>query len=184
MALLNKKELNDIMSGIEFEFLYFLQSLHTPWLDLFMKTITSLGDHGFIWIVIGIGLLCIKKTRFIGLCILLSLAAGYVIGNIFLKNFIARDRPIWLDDSVLLLIQNPKDYSFPSGHTLASFEGAVSIWLYNRKWGTLALVLAALIAFSRMYLFVHFPTDILGGLILGTLIAFLVHWAVERRRTG
>ncbi|MFT4106560.1 MAG: phosphatase PAP2 family protein [Lacrimispora sp.] len=170
------------MPGIEFKFLYFLQSLHTPWLDAVMKTVTSLGDHGLIWIVIGIGLLCIKKTRVIGLCVLLSLAAGYVIGNIFLKNFIARDRPIWLDDSITLLIQNPEDYSFPSGHTLASFEGAVSIWFYNRKWGALALVLAALIAFSRMYLFVHFPTDILGGLVLGTVIAFLVHQAAESKR--
>ncbi len=113
MALLNKKELNGIMSGIEFEFLYFLQSLHTPWLDLFMKTVTSLGDHGFIWIVIGIGLLCIKKTRMTGLCVLLSLAAGYLMGNIFLKNFIARDRPSWLDDS---LLQNVLICSFSHGY--------------------------------------------------------------------
>ncbi len=173
-----------MIAGTEFDFLYFLQSLHTPWLDTFMKTVTGLGDHGLIWIVFGIGLLCIKKTRIMGLCVLISLAAGYVVGNVFLKNLIARDRPCWLDDSVLLLIRNPEDYSFPSGHTLASFEGAVSIWLYNRRWGTLALVLASFIAFSRMYLFVHFPTDILGGLVLGTLIAVLVHGAAKRRMGG
>ncbi|MDR0924560.1 MAG: phosphatase PAP2 family protein [Hungatella sp.] len=168
------------MAGIEFDILYFLQSIHTPWLDMFMKEITGLGDSGIFWIITGAVLLCFKKTRVIGLCVILSLAAGFLIGNMFLKNLIARPRPCWIDDSIPLLIKNPGDYSFPSGHTLASFEGAVSIWLFNRKWGTPALVLAVLIGFSRMYLFVHFPTDVLGGLVLGTLIAVLVHSMVER----
>ncbi|WP_313155103.1 phosphatase PAP2 family protein [Lacrimispora sp.] len=168
------------MAGTEFGILYFLQSLHTPWLDVLMKEITSLGDHGMFWILTGVVLLCFKKTRLMGLCVILSLAAGLLIGNTFLKNMIARERPCWIDNSVPLLINNPRDYSFPSGHTLASFEGAVSIWLYNRKWGTAALILAALIGFSRMYLFVHFPSDVLGGLVLGILIAVLVHFIVER----
>ncbi|WP_349948035.1 phosphatase PAP2 family protein [Lacrimispora sp. BS-2] len=169
------------MPGIEFDILYFLQSIHTPWLDVFMKQITGLGDHGIFWILTGVILLCFKKTRVMGLCVILSLAAGLLVGNAFLKNMIARERPCWIDNSIPLLINNPRDYSFPSGHTLASFEGAVSIWLYNRKWGTAALVLAALIGFSRMYLFVHFPTDVLGGLVLGVLIAVLVHFLVERK---
>ncbi|WP_312426049.1 phosphatase PAP2 family protein [Lacrimispora sp.] len=172
------------MTGTEFSILYFLQSLHTPWLDVLMKEITSLGDHGIFWILTGVILLCFKNTRIIGLCVILSLAVGFLVGNTFLKNVIARERPCWIDSSVPLLIHNPRDYSFPSGHTLASFEGAVSIWLYNRKWGTAALILAALIGFSRMYLFVHFPTDVLGGLILGVLIAFLVHSIVEKGRNS
>lgn len=170
------------MAGIEFGILYFLQSLHTPWLDVFMKEITGLGDSGIFWIITGIVLLCFKKTRVAGFCVILSLAVGFLMGNMILKNLVARERPCWIDTSIPLLIRNPKDYSFPSGHTLASFEGAVSIWLYNRKWGTTALVLAVLISFSRLYLFVHFPTDVLGGLFLGILIAVLVHWAVERGR--
>lgn len=170
------------MAGIEFGILYFLQSLHTPWLDVFMKEITGLGDSGIFWIITGIVLLCFKKTRVAGFCVILSLAVGFLMGNMILKNLVARERPCWIDTSTPLLIRNPKDYSFPSGHTLASFEGAVSIWLYNRKWGTAALVLAVLISFSRLYLFVHFPTDVLGGLFLGILIAVLVHWAVERGR--
>ncbi len=173
-----------MMAGTEFDILYFLQSLHTPWLDVFMKEITSLGDHGIFWILTGAVLLCFKKTRIIGFCVILSLAAGFLVGNTFLKNVIARERPCWIDSSVPLLIHNPRDYSFPSGHTLASFEGAVSIWLYHRKWGTAALILAALIGFSRMYLFVHFPTDVLGGLILGVLIALLVHSIVEKGRNS
>ena len=167
--------------GIEFDILYFLQSLHTPWLDLFMKSVTSLGDHGVFWILTGLVLLCFRLTRPMGLCVLLSLAAGFLIGNLYLKNLVARERPCWIDSTIPLLVKNPKDYSFPSGHTLASFEGAVSIWLYNRKWGTASLVLAACIACSRLYLFVHFPTDVLGGMVLGILIALAVHRTVLKK---
>ncbi len=171
------------MSGIGFDVLYFLQSLHTPKLDVFMREITGLGDNGIFWIITGIVFLCFKKTRVMGVCVILSLGVGLLMGNLVLKNLIARERPCWIDTTIPLLVRNPKDYSFPSGHTLASFEGAVSIWLYNRKWGAAALVLATLIGFSRLYLFVHFPSDVLGGLVLGILIAVFVHWGVERERS-
>ncbi|MEY8352269.1 phosphatase PAP2 family protein [Lachnospiraceae bacterium 54-53] len=165
---------------MEFGILYFLQSLRTPWLDAFMKGITGLGDHGIFWIITGSVLLCFKKTRTAGLCVIFSLAAGYIAGNTVLKNLVARERPCWIDTGVPLLVRNPRDYSFPSGHTLSAFEGSVSIWLYHRRWGVPFLILAGLIAFSRMYLFVHFPTDILGGMILGILIARLVRCGLER----
>ncbi|MDF2886329.1 MAG: phosphoesterase PA-phosphatase related protein [Lacrimispora sp.] len=165
---------------IEFAILYALQSLHSPWLDLVMTRITSLGDHGFVWILTGVVLFCIPKTRKIGISVLLSLAVGLLLGNMILKNLIERPRPCWIDTQTVLLIQNPKDFSFPSGHTLASFEGAFSIWLYNKKLGIPFLFLAVLIAFSRLYLFVHFPTDVLGGAFLGSCIALLVHRVIER----
>ena len=92
------------------------------------------------------------------------------------KNIAARQRPCWLDPSVELLVPVPKDFSFPSGHSLVSFEGAVCIFLFNRKWGIPALMLAVLTAFSRLYLFVHFPTDVLAGIVMGTVIA----WSVVR----
>ena len=94
-----------------------------------------------------------------------------------IKNIVARERPCWIDNTVNLLIANPKDFSFPSGHTLASFEAAVTIFLFNKKVGIPAIILAALIGFSRLYLFVHFPTDVLGGIILGTVIAVSVYFA-------
>lgn len=167
------------MIEAEFGILYFLQSIHTPWLDVVMKNITHLGDSGIFWILTGLVLFCFKKTRKMGFCVLLSLAGGLLIGNILLKNLVARDRPCWIDPTVQLLIENPGDFSFPSGHTMASFEAAVSIFLYNRRWGAAALVLAALIAFSRLYLFVHFPSDVLTGLVLGVVIALAVHKGVE-----
>lgn len=161
---------------MEFGFLYFLQGLHTPLVDKLMVLVTSLGDHGLFWILLGLVLFAIPRTRLMGGCMLASIAIGFLLGNVVLKNLAARERPCWLDPTVQLLVRVPKDYSFPSGHTLVSFEGAVTIFLFNRKWGIPALMLAVLIGFSRLYLFVHFPTDVLGGAVLGIVIA----WAVAR----
>jgi undecaprenyl-diphosphatase len=165
---------------MEFDILYTIDNLHNPVLDKIMVAITSLGNAGLIWIAIAVFLLFIKKTRKCGVLMLVSMILGLIIGNGFLKNIIARDRPCWIDTSIPLLIPNPHDYSFPSGHTLASFEAAVMIFLHNKKWGAISLMLALVIAFSRMYLFVHFPTDILGGMILGTVISLVVYYSYEK----
>ncbi len=166
---------------MEFQFLYWMQQFRTPALDEFMTAITFLGDGGWFWIALGAVLFMVPKTRRTGAAVLISLAAGFILGNLILKNVVARQRPCWLDQAVPLLIESPTDYSFPSGHSLASFEGAVSIFLYHKKWGIAAVILAALIACSRMYLFVHFPTDVLAGSLLGILIAVLVHKWLEHR---
>lgn len=166
----------------EFDFLYFLQGLHQPWLDEWMAGITALADHGMVWVVTALVFLCFKKSRIIGISMLAAMALSFVTGNLFLKNVIARNRPCWIDKSAVLLIANPEDFSFPSGHTLVSFTSAVSIFLRNRRWGIAALALASLIAFSRLYLFVHFPTDILGGILLGTASALVVKWLLTQAR--
>lgn len=164
---------------MELSILYAINELHNTVLDKIMTVITTLGDAGIIWIVIAIVLLLNKKTRKCGFLIAVSLLLGIIFGNIILKNLIARPRPFSIDGTIELLIKAPKDYSFPSGHTLASFEAAVIIFLHNKKWGIPALVLATLIAFSRMYLFVHYPTDIIAGAILGTLISMIVFYGYE-----
>ena len=165
---------------MEFEILYAINNLHNPILDKIMIAVTSLGNAGLIWIGIAVFLLFIKKTRKCGILMLISMALGLILGNGVLKNLIARDRPCWIDTNIPLLIPNPHDFSFPSGHTLASFEAAVMIFLHNKKWGSISFILAALIAFSRMYLFVHFPTDILGAMILGTLISLAVYYGYKK----
>lgn len=146
-----------------------------------MTFITSLGDHGIFWILLAVVLAAVPRTRLMGSCMFLSICIGFILGNIALKNMIARERPCWIDPAVQLLVQVPKDYSFPSGHSMVSFEGAVSIFMFNRKWGIPALMLAVLIGFSRMYLFVHFPTDVLAGALLGTVIAWRTAGVIKKR---
>lgn len=113
--------------------------------------------------------------------ILAGLAIGVLAGNVCLKNLIARPRPCWLDDSVFMLISVPTDYSFPSGHTLASAIGATVLTKTNRKFGWAAIPAAIIIAFSRLYLFVHFPSDILAGAVLGVAIGEAVYRAAGSR---
>ena len=170
----------------EFVMLQTIQSMRTSWLDQLMVFVTSLGDAGLLWIVLGVVFVCRKRTRAMGAAVLISLLLGHLVGNGIMKPLIARPRPCHVIPTVELLIQAPTSYSFPSGHTMSSFEGAVSIFLFNRRWGAAALVAAVLIAFSRMYLFVHFPTDVLVGFLFGVLHGWLVYKLVAwwRARKG
>lgn len=155
------------------------EHLSCPFLDAVMPAVTALGNAGWFWIMIAVLMLIPKKTRKVGLMMGVALILGLAIGNGVLKNLFARVRPYDLESALVTtpIINKPHDFSFPSGHTLASFEAA-SVLLFARKdhfgWKVAApaLVLAFLIAFSRLYLYVHFPSDILGGMILGTLFGF------------
>ena len=120
-------------------------------------------------IAAGIALLFFKKYRRYGIALLLALCCGALVGNVCLKPLVGRARPCWLED-VPLLIAMPRDYSFPSGHTLSSVIGTYVLCAADRKFTWIAVPLAALIAFSRLYLFVHFPTDVLAAVVLGLLI--------------
>ncbi len=170
------------MLDMEFEILYWLQGFRSPGLDQAMEAITHLGDKGWFFILLGAALFLIPKTRRAGLAVLLSLLCGLVVGNLCLKNLVMRPRPCWIDTAVPLLISVPHDYSFPSGHTLAAFETAASIFFADRKWGAAFFAFAILIGLSRMYLFVHFPTDVLSGAALGIFIAWFVNKGIEKYR--
>ena len=155
----------------EFSILYALQELHNPVLDAIMVFITKLGDDGILWISIGVLCLFFKKHRKMGVQVLLSMLLATIIGNLILKNIFARPRPCDIDAAVALLVSRPHGHSFPSGHSINGMVAAMSLFLNNKKIGIPALVLAGLIGFSRLYLFVHFPTDVLGGFALAILIA-------------
>lgn len=158
---------------MELEILHTIQSIRNNTLDKVMVLISTLGDNGFVWILICIVLLRIYKFRACGIAAVISLIGATIMGNAFLKNIISRNRPCWIDDSIALLINNPKDYSFPSGHTYASFAVSVAIFMYYKKLGSVLIVLATLIGFSRLYLFVHYPSDVLAGMILGIITGIL-----------
>lgn len=148
-------------------------------MDLIMPKITALDNGGAVWIAAAAAMTISKKYRKYGIAMFAALIAGVLVGNLCLKNLIARARPCWLE-SVSLLIANPTDYSFPSGHTLSSVIGAYMLMAANRWFGWAAIPLAALIAFSRLYLFVHFPTDVLASVVLGIVIGTVAVWGTKR----
>lgn len=164
----------------EFSFLYALQELHSPVMDKIMIFITELGDGGLFWIGIGIVCLVMKKHRRMGLQVLLSMLCTFIVGNLILKNLFARQRPCAIDPSIELLIPYPSEFSFPSGHTMNGTTAAIALFLNNKKIGVPAIMIAVLIAFSRMYHFVHFPTDILGGFCIGFTMAILVNYVFDK----
>lgn len=157
-----------------------IEHVRQDWLTPIMQFITSLGDAGAIWLVIAVILLMRPKTRRCGAAMLTALALGLLVGNLALKNLIARPRPFhtYLD---ILPLDHPGDlYSFPSGHTLASFCAAAACFGYYRKAGIACGVLAVLIGFSRLYVGVHYPTDVLCGALLGILLGFIAVWIVNQ----
>ena len=161
--------------ALDWGILHWIQTyLVCPALDAIMPRLTLLGDIGFIWILTGVVLLCTKKHRRTGILLLLGLLCGALVGNVVLKNLVARPRPCWLDESVQLLIATPKDFSFPSRHTLSSTIGATILTRADRRFGYAAIPLAVLLAFSRLYLYVHFPSDVFAGAVLGLVIGELV----------
>lgn len=168
---------------MELDFLLWIQQhLRAEALDPVFVFFTRLGDGGFLWILLCLALLVSPRTRPYGWMVGAALVAGLLLGNLALKNLVARPRPFQAYPGVRLLVAPPTDYSFPSGHTLASFEAAGVLCFSGKRLGLLALAAAVLISFSRLYLFLHYPTDVLGGLLLGLAIA----WCVVRifRRKG
>lgn len=156
------------LTQIEGELLFWIQNIFScPFLDRTMPFISWLGNKGMIWILIAITLILAgKKTRKWGFLMLFSLAAEALLINVVMKPMIARERPFdtWMLD---ILVSEPHDFSFPSGHASAAFCAAVTAFFMNRKFGMIMFVFAFLMAFSRLYLLVHYPTDVLAGAILG-----------------
>ena len=159
--------------------------LWCPALDALMPVITALGDSGIFWMAIAAVLLLFKKTRRVGLGMGFAMVMGLLLCNLTLKPLCQRPRPYDYQLDVFgrlipLIIDRQHDFSFPSGHTIASFEAAGVIFLNNKKWGATALALASLIAFSRLYLYVHYPTDVLVSIVLGLALAVLGNWLARR----
>lgn len=146
-------------------------------LDFLVPIITLFGEDGIFWISVSIILICFRKTRKIGFSVGCALLLGLIFGNGILKPTVARIRPYNLPgmeqirDS--LLIAPLSDFSFPSGHTLACFEAATVLFLKDKRMGIPALGIAISVAFSRLYLFVHYPTDVIAGALLGIMFGLL-----------
>lgn len=144
------------------------QHFKCAFLDTLMPIITLLGDAGIFWIAVAIALLFTKKYRQCGLMMGAALILGLIFGNGILKNVVARTRPYDVVE-VKLLVDSLHDYSFPSGHTLACFEAATILMIRDKRIGIPAVIIAVAVAVSRLYLFVHYPTDVIAGCILGII---------------
>ena len=178
--------LNSLAVSFDLPILDWIQAnLQSSFMDAFMPVVTLLGDAGIFWIAWAILLLFFPKTRKIGLGMGFALILGLLVCNVTLKPLVGRPRPYDFQEAELgviinLLIEKQHDFSFPSGHTIASFEAAVVLLKNSKKMGIPAMILAILIAFSRLYLYVHYPTDVIASVILGSILA-LIGWLLAQK---
>ncbi|WP_026887208.1 phosphatase PAP2 family protein [Clostridium beijerinckii] len=166
----------EIIQNIDNNILEFIQIyMRNSVLDKLMPVITTLGSKLTIWTLIALIFIIGKKYRKYGVMIICSLILCFIVGNLGLKPLVARTRPFNAEPILnMLLIKLPTDFSFPSGHTMCSFAPAIIINYMNKRAGIFALTLSALIGFSRLYLYVHYPSDVFVGMVIGILIGNLV----------
>ena len=173
--------LNQLAVSFDLPILEWIQAhLQCGFLDFLMPIITLFGDGGVFWIAVAVLLLIFPKTRKTGLGMAFALIMGLLVCNITLKPLVQRPRPYDFQYDnygiyINLLVERLHDYSFPSGHTIASFEAATVLLKNSKKMGIPAMILAVLIAMSRLYLYVHYPTDVIFSVILGTLFGLLAN---------
>lgn len=176
---------------MEIQILHWFETLHNPITNPIFYVITTLGNAGWFWIVLAVLMLTVlpKKYKKAGLTMAIALILSLIFCNGIMKHLWARPRAFWVVgqnfvvgnefENLYGIFNSIHDYSFPSGHSSASFAAAVSIFMWRKKEGTAALVLAALIAFSRLYFTVHYPTDVLVGTITGALYGVAAYFIVK-----
>lgn len=154
--------------------LWIQNTVRQEWLDPVIARFTQLGNAGILWIVITLILLIIPKTRKVGCACFLSLVLSLIFCNGIIKHLVARPRPYTQIPGLQLLVPLASDWSFPSGHSSSSFcVGTVCLARLPKKFGVPLIILAALIALSRLYVGIHYPTDVIGGVLLGIVLALL-----------
>lgn len=166
--------------------LFIQEFIRNPIMTPIVKLITTLGNGGAVWIALTLLMLVIPRTRRVGCMMAAALFGTLLVNNILLKNLVARTRPYEVIATLTYLVPRPGEYSFPSGHAGSSF--AVACVMFRelpKRYGISALVLAALISLSRLYVGVHYPSDVLFGMLSGIAISYaavaVVEW-IEKRR--
>lgn len=167
------------ITQLDLSLLEALQRLHCKALNVFFGAFTYMGEAGALWIIAGIVMLFFAKRRRAGCTVLTALLLELLLNEHLVKKLIRRPRPFTLQPALDTVIPHPGSFSFPSGHTTSSFAAATAIFMYDKKLGTAAYIVAALIGFSRNYFGVHYPTDVLAGVLFGVLIGLLAFAIVK-----
>lgn len=160
--------------------MYIQDFIRLPFLNAIMVFFSTIGNLGLLWIALGLVLLFPKRTRRGGLDMLICLALAYIINDLVIKEIFARTRPYETIDELKTLVSPLSSYSFPSGHSVSSFASAMALTLAFGKKGAWAYIPASLIAFSRCYVGVHYPSDVLAGMLVGTLVAYGVYMLLKK----
>ncbi len=162
------------ITNFDFSILYFIQeNWRTDWLDLICAFLSWAFELGVPWLVLGAVLFCFKKTRAAGAILVCAVVLTFFFNELAIKNAINRERPCTIDPTIELIVKKPTSYSFPSGHTASCFAAAGTLLFTYKRLGIPLIIFSAFMGFSRMYLFVHFPTDVLAGAALGLLLAWV-----------
>jgi len=164
----------------ELECLTWIQDHRIAILNPAMKFVSFLGDKGWFWIVLALVLLAVSRTRRTGIEVAAAMLLMFLVGNVILKNVFDRVRPYEVLETLVTLGARPHDASFPSGHSMQAFAASTALFLNDRRWGTASLILASLIAVSRLYNGMHYPTDVIAGLALGIAAGCISHILVSR----
>ena len=171
------------MQGMEFAILDWIQAhLRCGFLDAVLPLITRTADHGELWIILALVLLAIRSQRKYGAAVACGLVLDLVSCNLLLKPLVGRIRPFAVNTAVELLVKAPLDASFPSGHTAASFAAVFALKAAGSPLWKPALAVAVVIAFSRLYLYVHWPSDVLAGALLGAAVGWAGARLAEKTR--
>ena len=180
------QNLFDSFLSFDLSVFQWIQGIQNDFLDAVLVGITTLGNAGAIFIVLGLGLFITKKYRKAGFAVIVALLVMLICNDLFLKELFARPRPFNLFDSdpqkyaewgrayiYPELVNKPSSYSFPSGHTSSAFAAAIALLWQNRKWGVPVTIFAALMGFSRIYVEVHYCTDVIAGVVSGAVCALV-----------
>lgn len=144
--------------------------------------ITNLGNSGWFWLVLSAIFVFLAKYRKIGLTALIAMLIGFIITNLCVKNMVHRIRPYEIVEGLEFIGVRPSDFSFPSGHSTCSM--AASVVMYKKFSGAVGIFLLALgifICLSRLYVGVHYPTDVAAGMIIGTMAAAAALWIMDKK---
>jgi len=175
----------DLICSLDAKIILWIQeNLRNPILSSIFITITKTGDAGFLFIVLGSLLLCFSRTRKTGAVFLLALVLNFILNTLILKNIFARPRPFQSLEMLSTLVPSPPGFSFPSGHTSSAFSCMVTLFFTGKKFAPYALIYSILMGFSRVYVGVHYPSDVIIGALVGVVCAYLsvfVSNAYEKR---